>query len=161
MSSPINLSTYLHYQWINGRLRTGTASLTMPTKLQLTAWNNMSDELNTRLSLGKDTLRWFFKSQWPATHQVHCYLNVSRNYPNPTCLAHQKMWHLQTKFMTHWVTHGYDHSTHILHPTLGHALVLHKKEGTNPTSPIITNWFHSYPSQQVCTTLSILLWNPI
>ena len=38
------------------------------------------------------------------------------------------MWHFQTKFMTHWVTHGDDHSTHILHPTLGHASVLCKKD---------------------------------
>ena len=37
---------------------TGTASLTLPTKSQLTAWNNTLDELNTRLSLGKSTLRW-------------------------------------------------------------------------------------------------------
>ena len=42
---------------------TGTASLTMPTKSQLTARNNTPDELNTRLSLGKGTLRQFFKSQ--------------------------------------------------------------------------------------------------
>ena len=38
------------------------------------------------------------------------------------------MWCLQTKFMPHWVTHGNNHSTHILHPTLGHALVLCKKD---------------------------------
>ena len=108
---------------------TGTASLTMPTKSQLTAQNNTPDELNTRLSLGKGTLRWFFESQWLATHQGHHDLKVSENYPNPTCLAPQKMWHLQTKFMAHWVTHGDNHSTHILHPTLGHALVLCKKDG--------------------------------
>ena len=42
---------------------TGTASLTLPTKSQLTAQNNTLDELNTRLSLGKGTLRWFFESQ--------------------------------------------------------------------------------------------------
>ena len=41
---------------------TGTASLTLPTKSQLTAWNNTADELNTRLSLGKGTLRQFFES---------------------------------------------------------------------------------------------------
>ena len=40
-------------------LLTGTASLTMPTKSQLTAQNNTPDELNTRLSLGKGTLRQF------------------------------------------------------------------------------------------------------
>ena len=42
---------------------TGTASLTLPTKSQLTAWNNTPDELNTRLSLGEGTLRQFFESQ--------------------------------------------------------------------------------------------------
>ena len=88
----------------------------------------MSDELNTRLSLGKGTLRQFFKSRWLATHWGHCDLKVSENYPDPTCLAPQKMWHLQTKFTAHWVTHGDNHSTQILHPTLGHALVLHKKD---------------------------------
>ena len=41
---------------------TGTASPTLPTKSQPTAWNNTPDELNTRSSLGKGTLRWFFKS---------------------------------------------------------------------------------------------------
>ena len=41
---------------------TGTASLTLPTKSQLTAQNNTPDELNTRLSLGKGTLRQFFES---------------------------------------------------------------------------------------------------
>ena len=41
---------------------TGAASLTMPTKSLLTAWNNTPDELNTRLSLGKGTLRQFFES---------------------------------------------------------------------------------------------------
>ena len=50
----------------------------------------MSDELNTRLSLGKGTLRQFFESQWLASHQGHCDLKVSRNYPDPTCLAPQK-----------------------------------------------------------------------
>ena len=50
---------------------TGTASLTLPTKSQLTAWNSTPDELNTRLSLGKGTLRWFFESQWLATHRGH------------------------------------------------------------------------------------------
>ena len=63
----------------------------MPTKSQLTAWNNTPDELNTRLSLGKGTLRQFFESQWLATHQGHCDLKVSENYPNPTCLAPQKI----------------------------------------------------------------------
>ena len=51
---------------------------------------------------------------------------------DPACLAPQEMWHpfgWQTKFTTHWVTHGDNHSTHILHPTLGHALVLCKKDG--------------------------------
>ena len=38
----------------------GTASLTLPTKSQLTAQNNTPDELNTRLSLGKGTLRQFW-----------------------------------------------------------------------------------------------------
>ena len=42
---------------------TGTASLNMPTKSQLTAQNNTPDELNTRLSLGKGTLGWFFELQ--------------------------------------------------------------------------------------------------
>ena len=41
MGSPITLSTYLHYQWINDSLLTGTASLTMLTKSQLTTQNNM------------------------------------------------------------------------------------------------------------------------
>ena len=41
---------------------TGTASLTLPTKSQLTAQSNTPDELNTRLSLGKGTLRQLFKS---------------------------------------------------------------------------------------------------
>ena len=41
---------------------TGTASLTLPTKSQPTAQNNTPDELNTRLSFGKGTLRWFFES---------------------------------------------------------------------------------------------------
>ena len=40
----------------------GTASLTMPTKSQLTAQNNTPDELNTRLPLRKGTLRQFFES---------------------------------------------------------------------------------------------------
>ena len=43
---------------------TGTASLTLPTKSQLTARNNTPDELFiTRLSLGEGTLRQFFESQ--------------------------------------------------------------------------------------------------
>ena len=41
---------------------TGKASLTLPTKSQLTARNKTPDELNTRLSLGKGNLRWFFMS---------------------------------------------------------------------------------------------------
>ena len=110
-------------------LLTGTASLTMPTKSQLTARNNTSDELKTRLSLGKGTLRQVFESQWPDTHQGLHDFKVSENYPDPTCLTPQKMWHLQTKFTAHWVTHGDNHSTHILHPTLGHASVLCKKDG--------------------------------
>ena len=109
---------------------TGTASLTMPTKSQLTAQNNTPDELNTRFSLGKGTLRQFFESQWLVTHRGHHDLDhLSENYLDPTCLAPQKLWCLQTKFMAHWVTHGDNHSTHILHPTLGHASVLHKKDG--------------------------------
>ena len=69
---------------------TGTASLTFPTKSQLTAPNNTPDELNTRLSLGKGTFRKFFKSQWLATHWGHCDLKLGENYPNLTCLATQK-----------------------------------------------------------------------
>ena len=42
---------------------TGTASLTLPTKSQLTAQNKTPDKLNTRLSVGKGTLRHFFESQ--------------------------------------------------------------------------------------------------
>ena len=70
---------------------TGTASLTLPTKLQLTAQNNTPDELFiTRLSLGEGTLRQFFESQWPDTHRGHCDLDhQSANYPNPTCLTPQ------------------------------------------------------------------------
>ena len=73
-----------------------TASLTLLTKSWLTAQNNTPDELNTRLSLGKGTLRQFFESRWPATHQGHHDLKVGENYPDPTCLAPQKMWHSQT-----------------------------------------------------------------
>ena len=69
---------------------TGTASLTMPTKSQLTAWNNTPDELNTRISLVKGTLRQFFESQWLATHWGHHDLNVSENYPEPTCPSSSK-----------------------------------------------------------------------
>ena len=39
---------------------TGTASLTMLTKSQLTACNNTPDELNTRLSLGERHLEAVF-----------------------------------------------------------------------------------------------------
>ena len=43
---------------------TGTASLTLPTKSQLTAQNNTSDEtFITGLSQGEGTLRQFFESQ--------------------------------------------------------------------------------------------------
>ena len=39
---------------------TGTASLTLPTKSQLSTWNNTSDEtFITQLSQGEGTLRWF------------------------------------------------------------------------------------------------------
>ena len=56
------------------------------------------------------------------------------------------MWHLQTKFMTHWVTHGDGHSTHILHPTLGHALVPCKKDGYQSS---LTDFIHTHPSKSV------------
>ena len=159
--SPINLSTNLYYQWVNGSLLTGTAFLTMPTKSQLTAWNNTPDELNTRLILGKGTLRWLFESQWPATHWGHCDLKVSRNYPDPTCLAPQKcgICRLSSRLI------GSPMATTTLHtssiPPWGMLQFSTRRMGTNPASPVITNWFCLYPSQQVCTTLSILLQNPI
>ena len=68
-------------------------------------------------------------SDWPLIEVIVTWTHQSENYPTPTCLAPQKMWHLQTKFMAHWVTHGNNHSTHILHLTLEHASVLHKKDG--------------------------------
>ena len=140
---------------------TGTASLTMPTKSQLTAQNNTPDELNTRLSLGKGTLRWFFKSQWLATHRGHCDLdNLSENYPNPTCLAPQKMWHSQinSQLIGSLMAITTLHTSSI--PPWGMLLFSARRMGTNPASPVITNCYHSYPSQHVWTTLSILLWNP-
>ena len=36
-----------------------------------------------------------------------------------------------------------------------------RRMGTNPASPVITNCYCLYPSQHVCTTLSILLQNPL
>ena len=48
------------------------------------------------------------------------------------------MWHSWTKFTAHWVTHGDNHSTHILHPTLGMLWFSARRTGTNPTSPAIT-----------------------
>ena len=139
---------------------TGTASLTMPTKSQLTAWNNTPDELNTRLSLRKGTLRCFFELQWPATHWGHHDLKMSENYPDPTCLAPQKMWHLQTNS---WLI-GSLMATTTLHtpsiPPWGMLQFSARRMGTNPASPVITNCFHSYPSQQVWTTSSILLQSP-
>ena len=70
---------------------TGTASLTLPTKSQLTAQNNTPDELFiTRLSLGEGTLRQFFESQWLDTYRGHHDLDhQSVNYPDPTCLTPQ------------------------------------------------------------------------
>ena len=117
---------------------TGTSSLTMPTKSPLTAWNNTPDELNTRLSLGKGTLRWFFESQWPATHWGDCDLKVSENYPNPTCLSPQKMWHLQ---INSWLI-GSLMVTTTLHtssiPLWGMLGFSTRRTGTNPASPVIT-----------------------
>ena len=69
---------------------TGTASLTMPTKSQLTAWNNTPDELNTRLSWGKGTLRQFFESQWPATCRGHCDLDNEWKLPQPNLSSSSK-----------------------------------------------------------------------
>ena len=139
---------------------TGTASITMPTKSQLTAWNNTPDELKTRLSLGKGTLRWFFESQWPVTHQDHCDLKVSENYPNPTCLAPQKCGICR---LSSWLI-GSLMATTTLHtssiPPWGMLWFSARRIGTNPATPVITNCFCSYPSQQVWTTLSILLQNP-
>ena len=70
---------------------TGTASPTLPTKSQPTAWNNTSDEtFITRLSQGEGTLRRFFESQWPDTHRGHRDLDhQSANYLAPTCLTPQ------------------------------------------------------------------------
>ena len=49
--------------WTMAVSLTGTASLTLPTKSQLTAQNNISDEtFITQLSQGEGTLRWFFES---------------------------------------------------------------------------------------------------
>ena len=45
----------------------------------------------------------------------------------------------QTKYSTYQVPHGNDHSTHILHSTLGYASVLCKKDGYQSYSPVITN----------------------
>ena len=127
---------------------TGTASLTMPTKSQLTARNNTPDELNTRLSLGKGTLRWFFESQWLATHWGHCDLKVSEKYPNSTCLTPQKMWHSQTNS---WLI-GSLMATTTLHtssiPPWGMLWFSTRRMDTNPASPFITNCFCSYPSRK-------------
>ena len=43
----------MHYKWVNGSLLTGTASLTLPTKSQLTAQNNTADELNFKIITGE------------------------------------------------------------------------------------------------------------
>ena len=136
-------------------LLTGTASLTLPTKSQRTARKQHPRWTEHKIITGEGTFRQFLKSQWLATPRGHCDLKVSGNYPIPTCLTPQKMWHLQTKLMTHWVT-----STHILYPTLGHALVLCKKDGYQSCFSCY-HCFHLYPSQHVWTTLSILLRNPI
>ena len=132
------------------------------TKSQLSAWNSKLYELNTRLSLWKDTLRWFFESLWLATHWGHHDLKVSRNYPDPTCLAPKKMWHplgWQTKFTTHWVINGNDHPTHILHPTQGHALVLCRKDRYQFCSPVQTNHSFIPIPASLFLPLSILLLN--
>ena len=97
------------------------------TKSQLSAKNSTLYGLNTRLSWEKGTLRQFLKSSWPATQVI---MTLVWYNPNHTCLAPQKMWcpfGWQTKFTTHWVIHGDDHPTHILHPTQGHASVLCRK----------------------------------
>ena len=53
--------------------------------------------------------------------------------------------------MAHWVTHGDDLSTHILHPTLGHASVL-LQEGQVPILLLLlslTDFVHTHPSRSV------------
>ena len=50
--------------------------------------------------------------------------------------------------MAHWVTHGNNHSTQTLHPTLGHALVLCKKDGYQSCFSCyhLTVMIHTHPS---------------
>ena len=103
-----------------------------------------------------------FESQWPATHWDHHDLKVSENYPNPTCLAPQKMWcpfAWQTKFTIHWIIHGNDHPTHILHPTQGHASVLCRKDRYQFCSPVITNQSFVPIPASLSLPFSILLLN--
>ena len=98
------------------------------TKSQLSAQNSILYGLNTKLPLGKGTLRQFLESLWPA---IQVIVTLVWYNPNPTCLAPQKMWHpfgWQTKFTTHHVIHGDGHPTHTLHPAQGHASVLCRKD---------------------------------
>ena len=76
-------------------------------------------------------------------HTGHCDLSVIQ--PQPNLSSSSKQWQnpfgWKTKFTTHWVIHGSNHPTHILHPTLGIAYALLHQEGQVPitASPAITN----------------------
>ena len=71
--------------------------------------------------------------------------DISEIQPQPNLSSSSKLWwnpfDWQTKFTTHQVTHGNDHPTHTLHPTLGIAHALLHQEGQVPitASPAITN----------------------
>ena len=141
---------------------TGTASLTLPTKSQPTARNNTSGEtFMTGLSQGEGTLRRFFESQWPDTHRGHRDLDhQSANYPAQLSNSSKSCG---TRRLSSWLI-GSLMATTTLHtssiPPWGMFRFSARRTGTNPASPVITNCYHSYPSQHVWTTLSILLRNP-
>ena len=129
---------------------------------QLPRTTTSEETFITRLSQGGGTLRWFFESQWLDTHRRLSWPGPSEcKLPQPnlsnsskSCGAHRlNSWLIGSLMATTTL-----HTSSI--PPWGMLQFSARRTGTNPVSPVITNCYHSYPSQHVWTTLSILLWNP-
>ena len=127
---------------------TGTASPTLPTKSQLTAWNNTSDEtFITGLVTGGGHLGAVFRVTVTGhSSEVHHDLDhQSANLSNSSksCGARGlNSWLIGSLMVTTTL-----HTSSI--PPWGMLWFSARRKGTNPASPVITNCYHSYPSQHV------------